>query len=256
MKTSNHEYGEPSLQPSLNPRPPSPLDPSETSRKATLSACTWSNSNWKKKGINYVIVNWTTLLCINIVICSVKGFLLALSERAPRQSLLLLKPTQTPVMNELWNSLENYRIYNSQNRKKVTFPFICNQLRWLAKTLLSKHNPKRRFLCAKNPTGRGRWPRAPQNHKLRPGCNSFLLLTHCPGSLVLLPWAEERAAARPRALERLWTVSAWRVATGQGSAKSKISKYEAHVKAAQPEANRSSCQRLHLYSSTLSLGLF
>lgn len=97
---------------------------------------------------------------MNVVIHYVKGFLLGLSKLVHRQPLPLLKPTQTLVMNEPWNTLENYRIYNAQTRKKVTFPFICNQPRWPAKTLPSKHNPKRRFLCAKNPVGGGRWPQA------------------------------------------------------------------------------------------------
>lgn len=112
-----------------------------------------------------------------------KGFLLALSKLVHRQSLLLLKPTQTLVMNETWNTLENYKIYNLQTRKKVTFPFICNQLRWTAKTLPSKHNPKRRFLCAKNPTGGGRWPRAQ-----KATCWDLVIIISCTSSIANKAW--------------------------------------------------------------------
>lgn len=92
--------------------------------QSTLSACTISNIIiFKKKGIN-----WTTLIFIKIVICSIKGFLSALSELVHMQMRLLFRLPWEFVtsLKTLWKIIE-YVI--SQNRKKVPFPFICNQLR-------------------------------------------------------------------------------------------------------------------------------
>lgn len=89
-----------SLYPSLASSPPPQKKKQAESHPFSYHINKYSK---QKKGINYITVNWTALIFIKVVICSVKAFLLVLSELVHMQPSLLFKPTQSQSC-DVWAS--------------------------------------------------------------------------------------------------------------------------------------------------------